>query len=221
MPRPGRSATGEPGARRGPGAGLREQQKSRRRARLLAAGRTLFVEHGYAATSMEAIAAAAELGIATVYNYFGSKSKLLATILKEDFAVLYRQADELVAAPPADPCRGVLALVELYRRFEGNWQAKGMLAAVLGPGLTADPALDEVAREAEGRVRKQLAALLTHYRQAGRIRREINIRDAATVLFYVFNQHFIEYVTGQSTDFARMQAAMDRQLRFIVTAISG
>lgn len=199
---------------------LRDKHKSRRRAQLLALGKELFVRQGYAATSMQAIAEAAEVGVATVYNYFGSKGRLLAEILREDFAGLYRRGDALLAAPPADPVRGVLALIKLYRQFEGNWQAKHLLAAVLGPGLAADPALDEVAREAERQVKDQLAALLTHYQQAGRVRREVNIRDAAMVLFYVFNQHFIEYVTGQSTDFARMKAAMDRQLRFIVTAIS-
>ena len=198
---------------------LRELQKSRRREQLLAAGKELFVRQGYAATSMQAIANAAEAGIATVYNYFGGKGRLLAEILREDFARLYRRGDSLLAAPPADPVRGVLALIKLYRQFEGNWQAKHLLAAVLGPGLAADPALDEVAREAERQVKDQLAALLTHYQQAGLVRREVNIRDAAMVLFYVFNQHFIEYVTGQSTDFARMKAVMDRQLRFIVTAI--
>lgn len=199
---------------------LRDKHKSRRRAQLLVLGKELFVRQGYAATSMQAIAEAAEVGVATVYNYFGSKGRLLAEILREDFAGLYRRGDALLAAPPADPVRGVLALIKLYRQFEGNWQAKHLLAAVLGPGLAVDPALDEVAREAERQVKGQLAALLTHYQQAGRVRREVDIRDAAMVLFYVFNQHFIEYVTGQSADFARMQAVMDRQLRFIVTAIS-
>lgn len=168
---------------------------------------------------MQAVADAADVGVATVYNYFGSKGRLLAGILREDFASLYRRGDALCADPPADPVRGVLALIELYRQFEGNWQAKDMLAAVLGPGLSADPALDDVAREAESRVKSQLAGLMTHYRQAGRIRREINIRDAATILFYVFNQHFIEYVSGVATDFGRMRRQMDRQLRFIVAAI--
>ena len=64
---------------------LRERQKTRRRADILAAGRALFNRQGFSATSMEAIAEAAEVGIATVYNYFGTKGRLLADILQPDF----------------------------------------------------------------------------------------------------------------------------------------
>lgn len=198
---------------------LRDRHKSRRRAQVLAAGKELFVRQGYAATSMQAIAEAAEVGIATVYNYFGSKGRLLAGILRADFDQLFERGAALLAQPPEDPAAGVLGIIDLYRQFEGNWEARDMLAAVIGPGLSADPALDEVARDAEHRVKKQLGDLLSHYQKARRIRREIDVNDASVILFYVFNQHFIEYVTGESADFAVMKREMDRQLRFIVTAI--
>ena len=51
-------------------SGLREKQKETRRQAMLTAAAKLFKEQGFAKTSMEEIAAAAELSVATAYNYF-------------------------------------------------------------------------------------------------------------------------------------------------------
>jgi hypothetical protein len=66
---------------------------------------------------------------------------------------------------------------------------------------------------------QQLTALLSLYQQAGKIRADVDINDAALIIFYIFNQHFIEYVSQETVEFSAMKAAMDRQIRFIVSAI--
>jgi AcrR family transcriptional regulator len=53
-------------------AGLRERQKAGRRRDILAAAAKLFRRDGFADTSIEAIAAEAEVAAGTVYNYFDS-----------------------------------------------------------------------------------------------------------------------------------------------------
>jgi len=198
---------------------LRERQKARRRADILGAARDLFNRRGYSATSMEAIAEAAEVGIATVYNYFGSKGRLLADILRPDFDLLYEQGEVLLTQPPPDPCAGVLSLIEIYQHFQSNWERKNLLIAVLGPGLSAEPVLDETSSDAETRVKKQLYTLLLAYQKSGSIREGINIDDAALIIFYIFNQHFIQFISQETMQFPAMKAAMDRQIRFIVSAI--
>jgi AcrR family transcriptional regulator len=59
----------------------RQAQTSRTRARIIEAARKLFLEHGYAATPIEAAAVAADVGPATVYRQFGSKRELLKAII--------------------------------------------------------------------------------------------------------------------------------------------
>ena len=53
------------------------------RARILDAARALFVESGYAATTLASIAERADVALPTLYAAFGSKGKLLATLLDE------------------------------------------------------------------------------------------------------------------------------------------
>lgn len=168
---------------------------------------------------MEAIAQAAEVGIATVYNYFGTKGRLLADILRADFDLLYEQGGAVLAQPPEDPANGVLSLIDIYQRFQDNWERRDLLIAVMGPGLSAEPALDELSSDAENQVKRQLASLLLHYQEAGKVRAGIDIDDASLIIFYIFNQHFIQYVSQETVKFSEMKAAMDRQIKFIVSAI--
>ena len=217
MPRALRQAAGDKMAE----SSLRHRQKARRRARIIEAGRTLFFRQGYGATSMEAIAELAEVGIATVYNYFGSKGRLLADILRPDFDALHQQGAGVLSQPPEDPVSGILSLVDIYWRFLKNWEKKDVLLAAIGPGLSAEPVLDELTTDAETKVKQQLKDIIVAYQKRKMVRSSIDVTDAATIIFYIFNQHFIEYVTQDGADYKRTKRKMDRQIRFIVTAIQG
>ena len=86
---------------------LRRRQASETRTRILDAAETLFAERGYAATTMEAIAAAAGVAPDTVYASFGSKSGVLHRLLdvrvggdEAPIAVLDRPGPRAVRAEP-------------------------------------------------------------------------------------------------------------------------
>ncbi len=59
---------------------LRTQQASDRRRALAQAARDLFVEGGYPATTMEAVAKRADVSLKTVYNAYRSKAGLLRAV---------------------------------------------------------------------------------------------------------------------------------------------
>lgn len=57
--------------------GLREQKAERTRAAILEAALTLYDRNGFDQTTMEQVAEAAQIGIATLYRYFPTKDLLL------------------------------------------------------------------------------------------------------------------------------------------------
>jgi AcrR family transcriptional regulator len=67
-------------------ASLRERKKLDKRGRIMAAASELFAEHGYESVTTAAIAAAAQVGVGTLFRYAGSKSELLVAVMNERFA---------------------------------------------------------------------------------------------------------------------------------------
>jgi len=81
----------------------RERERRRRRRDILDAARELFWEHGYTATTMPEIAAAAELAAGTLYLYFPSKQALYSELLIEGYDLLVERLRE--AANTGAPAR--------------------------------------------------------------------------------------------------------------------
>ena len=80
------------------------------RDKILRAARKLFVQRGFAATSMAAIVKLAGTSIGNLYFYFDNKESLLATLAEMSLRAAWARGDELMAAVPAGPAR-VAAMV--------------------------------------------------------------------------------------------------------------
>ncbi|MEV4338917.1 helix-turn-helix domain-containing protein [Streptomyces sp. NPDC049590] len=74
---------------------------ARNRARLLEAAARLIAEHGVAGVTMEAVAAAADVGKGTVFRRFGDRTGLLTALL--DHSARRLQTDFLSGPPPLGP----------------------------------------------------------------------------------------------------------------------
>jgi AcrR family transcriptional regulator len=73
----------------------RERERRERRQAIIDAAKELFFEKGYQVTTMEDIAAAAELSKGTLYIYFRSKDELYVTIILEGFQIIDDQLAEI------------------------------------------------------------------------------------------------------------------------------
>src|SRR3954449_8452779 len=100
--------------------GRRRYDSSRRRAQaqstrndILAAAQRLFERHGYAATTMEAIAAEAGVALKTVYVAFETKSGLLRALWNH----LLRGGQDDVPIAQLDRYRDILAEPDPARRL--------------------------------------------------------------------------------------------------------
>jgi AcrR family transcriptional regulator len=73
------------------------------RGRVLAAAARVFADRGFAAASIDEVAAAAGFTKGAVYSNFGSKDELFFALLDEQIATRTALVTELSADPPADP----------------------------------------------------------------------------------------------------------------------
>jgi len=101
----------------------RQAQARATRLRVIETAKRMFIEHGYPATTIEAIAEAADTPLPTVYRLFGSKRALLTAVLDTSFggddqpvAFGDRPAVRAARAEPS-PVKLVTAFARIAREF--------------------------------------------------------------------------------------------------------
>jgi AcrR family transcriptional regulator len=125
---------------------LRQEQAEATRRRIAEAARLLFASHGYAATSLAAVAVEAGVAQRTVYAAFGSKREILSAICEKwlEDAHARERAQEVLGLP--DPVARV--------RAAGGW-----LASLYAAGFDVVQILDSASDE-DPATRKMLRAKL-------------------------------------------------------------
>lgn len=194
------------------GSSLRERKKAQTREAIIEAALTLFERHGYDATTVEDIAAAANISPRTFFRYFDSKLEVVFTESDggvEDFAAL-------VAARPAHE-----GAVEAMR------QASRLLASeeVLQTGsrleqevnvLANDPTLRSLTlehlREHEVALRPVLAQRLEVEADSFEARTVASL--ITTVMWSVF-----EYWAAEGRDAEELFSLLDRGFALLSTKI--
>ena len=139
--------------------GLRERKKIATRHRIVDVALRRFAEHGYAATTVEEVAADAEVSVTTFFRYFGSKQELFAAVLDSDaeFAARgpadelpRRVLDALVGEEPDAEHHRLLAMLRSY----GDADAAQLLRAQVGERYSSR--LAELSAEPDARLRGDL-----------------------------------------------------------------
>jgi AcrR family transcriptional regulator len=102
-------------------AGVREQQKQKRRDAIFRAAAGLFAQRGYSATTVEDIARAAGISVPTLYAYVPSKAGLVVALYESDRALIDARKQALVARPSRDPARAIAALLLLEMKDGQDW----------------------------------------------------------------------------------------------------
>ena len=145
---------------------------ARNRAAIVAVARDVFAEQGLEAP-LEAIAARAGVGIATLYRRFPTREKLVAAALTEKVAE-YAEAAELALAA-CDPWAGFAGFVQ--RICELQVGDRG-LSDLLSMTLSADEQVEQLRRTANDRV----ITLIERAKAEGKLREDFVGEDLVLLL---------------------------------------
>jgi AcrR family transcriptional regulator len=164
----------------------RQEQARRTRAAVLAAASSAFLERGYAATTVGAIAEAAQVSVETVYKAFGNKAGLLkamfdVAIVGDDEPVSLQQR-EMVAHIEAEPDgRRKLAI---YGTAYAIRAARAVPVQLLVRDAAAsDKAVGNVLQQLKAERLAGMTAFSNHLEAAGVLRQGLTAADALDVLW--------------------------------------
>lgn len=191
---------------------LRQKQRQQREEAIKRAADALFQEQGFSQTNVEDIAARAEVGVATIYKYFGSKGGILCQLLWPDIIAIREAGEQVLMNPPLDPAEAVVKLVSSYK-FGDHWAHKELLKGLIGFDLGYGEPFEALRRAVDAFIATQIRELLENAARQGNLRQGLDLADMATVIYAILNHNFQDYIVAEKDmDDATYQARLRRHI---------
>jgi AcrR family transcriptional regulator len=192
-------------------SGLRKLQRRKREQAILAAAEALFSERGYSATNVEEVAARAEVGVATIYKYFGSKTGLIRELFRTEIEALRLAGERVLAAPDADPAAGMARLIAQYR-FGERWQHRDLYLEIASLNWGYAKVFRGLRERIDELVCTQIEALVRHYARRGVMPQSLKPADVSAVLYAIHTFHLQEWALRKNVPLARTRRDIRRQV---------
>lgn len=151
---------------------LREERAAETRSRIAAAARELFSEHGFAGTTVAAIANQAAVSAPTVYATFGSKGAILRALLTQ----LEEDADATGWRARIDAAQDPPAKLRAFAGWTTAMLSTSSSVIAAAQQASSDPAMTELRRQGDQHRRRALRQLVATI--ADRLRPDLTEQQA-------------------------------------------
>jgi AcrR family transcriptional regulator len=163
-------------------AGLREKKKARTKEEIFQVAIELFADKGYTQTTIEEIAEKAEVGVGTVYNYYGSKMGLLTEISAKITSEALEKGAAILERTEGSPEELISDLLLVYMSqifyFNPDLVRQSMVAAFLEP-----ESIGVAFAKDDYRLMGQLGELLKCLQERGMIDEDLPVEKSVLVLY--------------------------------------
>lgn len=199
--------------------GLRDRKKQALRQRIIDVAGGLVAENGLDATTMEDVAAGAEVSVATVYNYFGTKTALVIAGVEEDANRILAEGRAVLASPGDDAKHAVKRLIGIYVAHLTSWN-RHLLGEVMG-AMFRSASDDMAARlmQLDDRSVMQLAHLIEHFQERDLVSRDVDSEDAALLLYSPVATLLVMWLSLDDLAVGELKAQIDRQIDLAFTGL--
>jgi AcrR family transcriptional regulator len=158
---------------------MRERAAASTRAHILQAAAEVFASKGYPLTTINEIAAHAEVGVNTVYTVFGTKANLLATLINDAI-----DNPVIACAAPEDTKTGPAVIRDLAQVVRDNTERGYAVYEVGSQNLRADPQIAEAMHAAQKKIRREVGSAVERLIGLGVLRPDLGLEEATDILYF-------------------------------------
>lgn len=194
--------------------GARQQGREQRLQRIVDAARACFAEHGFAGSTVEAIAVRAEVSNGLLYKHFQGKEHLFQAVVGD----IVR--DWVRALVPAEALSPTQKLEAMFRRSVEFCRTNPLLPAVLSGDKRFE--LARIGNPDRGRVhahRQLIANVLADGIAKGEFRSDLEV-DAMADLIQLIHAEYASRAYRNDPEFPYDDALVDAAVRFIHDAVA-
>ena len=170
------------------------------RAAVVQAARDLFLQRGYAATTIEAISGTSNVPAATVYRLFSSKLGILKALLNvsiagdDQAAPLPDRANARALLADADPVRQLSGFAGICRQINAR---SAPIYRILLSAAGSDPEAAALLAEYTRQRQEGQAQIARSLARTGALRPELNERDAADIIHALMSPEVYRLLVGE------------------------
>ena len=197
----------------------RARAARRTRARMTAAARDLLLAHGYAGTTIRAVATAADVSPETVYKTFGGKAGLLKAV----YDVTLAGDDELVPMRDQPQSRALCAARDPAQAATVYAAIAGTIGDRVGPLLRialsasgSDPDLAAFAEKIDAERLAGARVVVGAWERQGWLRKDLTTERAANIVWTLNSPSVHALLTRRSWDTAAYETWLAATLRATV-----
>jgi AcrR family transcriptional regulator len=185
---------------------------------LFAAG-DLFSRKGFDQTSLEEIAAAAELSVPTIYSYFPSKSDLLLGLLDEDKRDMVRAVEHVLKSPPKNVIDALVSLVMTQLRCGYDPRQKSVWREILAAALRCSPDRREEFLRLLDLSAEPVERLLRALQKSDLIRPKLDIQSAARAVDAISRNCFRLYLMRERATIQDLEKLVRADVETLVVGL--
>tara|TARA_R110002096_G_C14623504_1_gene724269 strand:+ start:435 stop:1121 length:687 start_codon:yes stop_codon:yes gene_type:complete len=199
---------------------LRQRQKRFARDEIIDAALKLFQDRGYKHTTMQVIADEAGVGIATVFRLFGKKNAILAACIKNDLEDIFTRGWQCVLSPKNSPDETLCELLDVFLSILSKPSKNIDVPYQHWPSVvTGEPEIDATVKWADETAKLLIYGVMFEHNQHQKLKATFDIADMATNIFYIFNGHYINYLTDTNYALSELTGDIKRRVSLVVTPL--
>lgn len=202
------------------------QEKSDKREQLINAAEELFAEKGFDGTSVRDIAQKADVNLAMISYYFGSKEKLLQVLIEQRFSSSFELLDELNRNTTMTPWEKIERVIEYYvdkilngRKFHtilnqeyNTDRSKEVIDLITGIKMRNFTLIRQIVEDGvKKKVFRKIDPEMTMASMMGTINSTINSKNLYCTLFKIDLDNEAEYL-------AKMKPRLKEHLKQMISA---
>jgi AcrR family transcriptional regulator len=198
---------------------LRAKQRQKRELAIINAAVKLINEKGYRNTTVEEIASLAEVGPVTFYNYFGSKSEFLVTLVSRYTEIVLKTGEAVIKNSPLNAEDAVFALLKGYL---GNalkeYNAK-LLREILAAVFIEQLVVRKKMMEIDHKITRQVVELLSRFKESGQLNPNLEVSQAAMHLYVTVLSWLMVLIMDDEMDVDMFLDTVKRQIHIAFVGI--
>ncbi len=191
---------------------LRSRQRQKREEAIINAAKELIGEKGYRNTSIEEIAEKAEVGPATVYNYFTSKSGLFMSVFNKEFETLLKYGEKIINDPPVEAEEAVYKLTESYFGDFMSRYSRQLMREIFVAALVEQLSVRKAIIGLDYALIAQLVELLELIKSRGQISPDADTEDVAFIIYSVIITNLMAFFVDDDMTIEDCLQAMKRHI---------